>query len=252
MIASLPMYARADNRAAHDALWALIRDGLRARDVAAPDGLDHDIDYMAGWARPDLVLGHICNLPYRARFQDKVTRIGASHYDLPDCAPGHYTSYFVVRHDSPATTPADMATSRFACNSLLSQSGYGAAQLWAQAQGFTFHAPLVTGAHSASIAAVADGHADIALIDAQTWWIAAQSNAQTAALRIIGQTQNGPGMTFITRAGQDPKPYFAAIQSAIHDLPENLRDQLNLRGIIALPDCAYDLPLPPTAQTIQT
>lgn len=251
MIASLPMYARASNRAAHDALWVLICDGLRARDIPAPDALDHDIDYMAGWARADLVLGHICNLPYRAQFQDKVTRIGAAHYALPDCMPGHYTSYFVVRNACPAQTPDQMASARFACNSLLSQSGYGAAQTWAQTRGFVFADPLVTGAHSASIAAVADDVADIALIDAQTWWIETQDNPHTRALKIIGQTQNGPGMTFITRADQDPKPYFAAIQSAIHALPQTLRDQLNLRDIIALPDKAYDLPFPPKPQSIR-
>lgn len=252
MIASLPMYVRASNRAAHDALWALIRDGLRARGIIAPDALDHDIDYMAGWARPDLVLGHICNLPYRAQFQDKVTRIGAAHYHLPDCVPGHYTSYFVVRDDCTATQATDMAAARFACNSLLSQSGYGAAQLWAKTQGFRFGDPLVTGAHSASIAAVVEDRADIALIDAQTWWIETQSNLQTRALKIIGQTQNGPGMTFITRTGEDPKPYFNAIQAAFHMLPAKLRDQLNLRDIIALPESAYDIPLPPKPQTFQT
>lgn len=248
MIASLPMYARANNRAAHDALWTLIRDGLRAHDIPAPDGLDHDIDYMAGWARPDLVLGHICNLPYRAQFQDKVTRIGASHYHLPDCAPGHYTSYFVVRADCTATQATDMVATRFACNSLLSQSGYGAAQLWAKTQGLRFGDPLVTGAHSASIAALVEDRADIALIDAQTWWVERQNDPQTRALKTIGQTQNGPGMTFITRAGQDPKPYFAAIKAAIQALPADLRDQLNLQGIIALPQSAYDLPLPPNPQ----
>ncbi len=33
MIAALPMYDRPENRAAHDALWSLIRDGLRARGI---------------------------------------------------------------------------------------------------------------------------------------------------------------------------------------------------------------------------
>ncbi|WP_246082533.1 hypothetical protein [Rubellimicrobium rubrum] len=63
MIAALPMYDRPDNWAAHDALWSLIRDGLRSRGNAAPDALDHGTDPMDEWGRPDLVLGQICNLP---------------------------------------------------------------------------------------------------------------------------------------------------------------------------------------------
>lgn len=250
MIASLPMYARPENRAAHDTLWFLIRDGLRARDVAAPDTLDHDIDYMAVWDREDLVLGHICNLPYRAKFQGKVTVIGASHYDLPDCTPGDYTSVFVVRADSPAQSPADMANARFACNALLSQSGYGAPQLWANSQGFSFGTPLITNAHRASIAAVAEGRADIAAIDSQTWWMDMQSNPQAQTLKVIGHMQNGPGMTFITRANQDPAPYFDAITSAIDNLPQPMRTTLNLRGIVALPQSAYDLPFPQKARAM--
>jgi hypothetical protein len=52
MIAALPMYDRPENRSAHDALWALIRDGLRARGIEAPDELDRQTPYDEGWAAP--------------------------------------------------------------------------------------------------------------------------------------------------------------------------------------------------------
>ena len=42
MFAALPMYDRPDNREAHDRLWGAIRDGLRARGVAAPEALDRE------------------------------------------------------------------------------------------------------------------------------------------------------------------------------------------------------------------
>lgn len=245
MIASLPMYARPQNRAAHDALWALIRDGLRDRGLAAPDGLDHDIDHIEGWGRPDLVLGQICNLPYRARFRDRVTLIGAAHYDLPDCAPGQYYSVLIARADL-----ADPSAARFACNDLLSNSGYGAAYEWAQHSGFALTPSMITGSHRASMAAVASGQADLAAIDAQTWWIAAQEDGLTDGLHIIGQTAPSPGMSFITRPGQDPFPYFAALDDAIHRLDLAHRRMLNLCGIVALSQTAYDLPLPPMPQAI--
>lgn len=39
MIASLGMYDRPETMAANDRLWALVRDGLRARGIAAPEAL---------------------------------------------------------------------------------------------------------------------------------------------------------------------------------------------------------------------
>ncbi|PJI91228.1 phosphonate ABC transporter substrate-binding protein [Yoonia maricola] len=250
MIASLPMYARLSNRAAHDALWGLIRNGLRDRGIAAPDTLDHDTDHMDGWARPDLVLGHMCNLPYRGLFHDNVTLIGASDYGLEGCAPGYYRSVFVVHADSHADTPQDMAQGRFVCNDQWSHSGYGAPQLWAQARDFTFNLHAETGSHTTSIAAVAEGRADIAAIDVQTWRIETRENPLVTRLKTIGYTDPSPGQSFVTSKGQDPQPYFEAIGEAITALSPDDASILGLHGIIALPPSAYDLPFPPKQAAI--
>lgn len=250
MIASLPMYDRPANAAAHDDLWHLIRDNLRATGIEAPDTLDRDITPTTGWGRPDLVLGQICNLPLRARFQTRVTVIGAADYGLDGCPAGHYKSVFVVRAGGDSD-PAAYANARFAANSLMSQSGYGAPQDWAHSRGFQFAAPMITGAHDRSIAMVAAGRADIAAIDAQTWIMQSRESGLTDGLIAIADTATSPAMTFITRLGQDPAPYFTAIEAAISALGAPQRDILGLRGIIALPQHAYDLPMPPMPQTIQ-
>lgn len=238
------MYDRPSNRVAHDALWALIRDGLRARDIAAPDMLNRTIAYDAGWAAPDLVLSQICNLPYRAQFKNRVTLIGASDYGLPDCPPGHYRGLFVVHNDAKHDTPRDYAQSRFVCNDLLSQSGYGAAQLWAQQRGFQFSAPTITGAHDHSLAAVARGQADIACIDAQTFWMQQQDDPLSQDVRVIGTTDTSPGQSFVTGPNTDPAPFFDAISHAIAALPATHRNRLGLRQIVRLSPTAYELPLP--------
>lgn len=245
MIASLPMYLRPANRAAHHALWALIRDGLRNRDLPAPDELDEAIDFEASWAHPDLVLGQICNLPYRAQFRDRVTRVAAMDYDLPGCAPGYYNSVFIVHRDSHLSDLRHLRGRRMAASALLSQSGYGAAQQWAADQGFVLASPLITGNHAASIKAVATGAADFASIDAQTWWMAQQDDPLTGQVKVIGTTPASPCMTLITRKGQNPAPYLAAVSDAIAALPETHRQMLGLRGVVALPAAAYDIALPP-------
>lgn len=247
MIASLPMYARPENRAAHSALWALIRDGLRARALPAPDTLDFDTPHMQGWARPDLVLGQICNLPYRAQFRGRVTLIGCFDYGLPDCPPGQYYSQFVVRRDDPAATATDCAKAGyvFAYNEGLSQSGWGAPQAWAAAQGLALRPGPKTGAHLASLQAVADGRADWAATDAITLRMAQRwQSGLTDQLRIVGQSAPSPGMTLITRLDQPAEPYATAITEALAQLPAEIAQILGICGFYRLPQSAYDIALP--------
>jgi ABC-type phosphate/phosphonate transport system substrate-binding protein len=245
MIASLPMYAHPSNRAAHNDLWALIRDALRQRGIQAPDGLDHDIDHKQGWAHDDLVLGQICNLPYRKFFRDRVTLIGATDYGLNGCPAGHYRSAIVVRADAPASDPRAFAEQRFVCNDTLSHSGYGAAQHWASAHGFTFGVSAQTDSHHASINAVASGQADIAAIDMQSWRIECGVNQATAMLKIIDYTATSPGQSFITRKGEDPEPYLAAVNAAIAQLSDDAAAVLGLKAVVRLPASAYEMPFPP-------
>jgi ABC-type phosphate/phosphonate transport system substrate-binding protein len=243
------MYDRPENAAAHDALWILIRKGLRARDLPAPDALDRVTHHMEGWARPDLVLGQICNLPYRAAFRDRVTAIAASDYGLPDTPPGHYHSLFIVRADDPAQTPQDCAGYRFAYNEALSQSGWGAPSDWARANSLQLHPALRTGAHVLSLRAVAERRADLAAIDAVTFRNLTRWDPLAAAVRVIGRTHATPGMTFITAPGADPAPFVAALTEAITALAPAQRDTLGLRGIVPLPPAAYDIPLPSPPDT---
>lgn len=250
MIAALPMYVQPENRAAHDRFWALIRDGLRGQGIAAPEALDWRIGHMESWAHPDLVLGQICNLPLRARFAGHVTLIGAPDLALPGCAAGEYYSVFVLRADDPAKTAQDCARAgyRLAYSEGLSQSGWGAAHDWAQAQGLTLCPQQATGSHAGSLRAVAEGAADWAAVDAQTWRMLTRWRGAGTGLRVVGRTHASPGLSYVTRAGQDPAPYRRALVAAIAALEEADRAALDLHGLAVLPEAAYALPLPPLPQ----
>lgn len=238
MIASLPMYDRPANVAAHDRLWALIRDNLRDAGIAAPDTLDRSQLYRDTWARPDLVLGQICVLPYRTTFARDVTIIGASDYGLDGCAPGYFRALLVCRRDDPRDL-AGFMTTRFAANALHSYSGFQAAFDTAGAHGLTLPKPLITASHDASVRAVATGVADFACIDAQTWRMQQDDLPETKALRVFATTAQAPGQTFITRQSDDPAPYFAAIKSAIAAMSPADTSLLGLRDIVALAPAAY-------------
>ncbi len=240
MIAALPMYDRPETAAANDRFWALIRDRLRHAGLAAPDRLTRDRDELALWQDPALLFSQTCGLPFRARLSDRVTLVGTPDYGLPGCAPGMYRSAIVARADAGALT--EPARRRWAVNSLLSQSGWAAAL----AHVGPISAPLVTGSHAASARAVAEGHADLAAIDAQTWrMIERFDGALAARLTVIDWTAPTPGLPFITAAGRDPAPIAPAVAGAIAGLAPGDRTILDLRALVPVPKAAYmSLPVP--------
>ncbi len=246
MIATLPMYLRAETRAATDAFWIAIRDALGARGIAAPAALDHDIAPEAAWAHPDLVLSQICNLPHRLAFHDRVTLVAAPDLGLPDARPGTYYSVLVARADEPRAELAAFDGARIAINGPDSQSGWGAPAAAAARAGIAFGSALVSGAHAESARAVAEGHADIAGIDAATWRMIRRWDAFAADLRVIAHTPPTPALAYITARGTDPAPVRAAMEEAFAALPAETRDRLGLSGIVAPdPDGYAALPVPP-------
>lgn len=244
MIASLPMYDRPENRGAHDTFWTAFRDTLGY----GPATLDRDIAHDESWAHPDLLLGQICNLPYRARFRDQLVRLTNGDHRLPDTPAGYYHSVFVVRAEDAERGLAPATLGRFAYNDALSQSGWGAPLARITQQGLQFHTTLRTGAHVDSVRAIADGRADLAAIDAVTWGMLRKWEPAAKKLRSIGRTGLSPSMTFVTTKGHDPEKLRNALQMALTALSDAQRDALGLYGLECLPNKAFDIPLaaPPT------
>lgn len=247
MIASLAMYDFGAVAAANDRLWALIRDGLRARGISAPDALSRgEAAYWQAWQSPDLLLSQTCGYPFRARLHDKVTYVGTPDYGVEGCAPGHYRSVFLARADDPRSDVADFDGARFAYNEALSQSGWAAPQTHARTLGISLPASLQTGGHRLSAHAVAEGRADIAALDAVTFRLLTAQDPVMAQLRPVGLTDPTPGLPLITAKGRDPEPIFAAMDQAIAALDPQDRELLGLRGIVRLPVAAYlAVPNPP-------
>ncbi len=230
MIASLPMYDRPETAAANDRFWQAIRENL----PEGPDTLLRDAPLWDQWLSPDLILSQTCGYPFRARLHDKVTLVGTPDYGLPQCPNGHYNSVLVVRADDPRKTPPEFADTRFAYNEALSQSGWAAPQNYAAKQGFRFINPVQTYGHFNSAKAVAEGHADIAGIDALTWEMLIRYDDFTTALKIIDRTEPTPGLPYITAHNRDPGMVFSAIKTAIESLDALDRKTLCLRGIEAI------------------
>ncbi|MGR3485655.1 MAG: PhnD/SsuA/transferrin family substrate-binding protein [Paracoccaceae bacterium] len=244
MIAQLSMYGRPGNRAEHEAFWARIRDDLRAAGIEAPETLSWPDDPDAlhdGWARADLVLGQICNLPYRALgLRGRLREIGSCDYGLEGCAPGWYRSHLISRE--AGADPVAAVQGRLAVNDPLSWSGWGTAHAWATARGVSPGPVVVSGAHAESAAMVRRGAADAAFVDAVTWRLLVAEGA-TEGLHVLAHSMAAPGQTLVT-ALPDPQPLRDAFARALSDGP----GPAGLRGVVPLPDAAFTVlstPPPP-------
>ncbi|MGP1355089.1 phosphate/phosphite/phosphonate ABC transporter substrate-binding protein, partial [Roseicyclus sp.] len=219
---------------------------LRTRGTEAPEALDQALSPAEAWARPDLLLSQICNLPWRLGFAERVTLVAAPDLGLPDAPAGSYYSILVVRVDDPRARLADFAGASIALNSDDSQSGWGAPFAAARRAGIAFGAALTTGAHRESARAVAEGRADIAGIDAATWRMIARWDGFADGLRVLDRTPPTPALSYVTARGTDPAPIRAAMAEALAALPAATRDLLGLRGIVAPdPDAYAALAVPP-------
>lgn len=252
MIASLGMYDRPETAGANDRLWALIRDGLRARGLAAPDALTRgDAAYWPAWQAPDLVLSQTCGFPFRAKLHRDVTLIGTPDLRLPGCPPGHYHSVIIARSDDARHTPPEFAAARFAFNEDLSQSGWAAPWQFFADRGLALTAPFATGSHRESARAVAEGRADFAAIDALTWALLTRWDAWTQGLRVIARTQPTPTLPFISAKGANRAATFAAVAEGIAALDEADRQTLHLFGIVDIAAERYlSVPIPPAPDRI--
>ncbi len=242
MIAFLGMYDPPPLQAANDRFW----QAIRARLGRGPEALTRGGDPWAIWRSPDLLFGQTCGYPYRAALHEEVTLVGTPDYGLGGCPPGHYQSLLVVRKDDPRQTEDAFAGACFAYNDPLSQSGWAAPMVHLRARALLPGAYVRTGAHAASAHAVANGHAEIAGIDALSWRLMQAHDPVAQNLRVMAGTEPTPGLPYITARGQDADEIAAAVVDAIDDLDPSERAALHLEGLVRLPPEAYlAVPTPP-------
>lgn len=220
-LAALPMYDWPECRDETDALWQGIRDGLRARGVAAPDALTRGGDVQAIWRDPDLLLAQTCWGPLEAGLANDVQVLAQPDYSAFEGGVGPlYSSAIVMRRDaaggamsmrSPedgmARLPLDrMGGMRFAFNDLVSRSGYlGLIQDLREAgEGIDlFSQCLETGGHRQSLRAVRDGRADLCAVDCRSWALAQRFEPGMDLLLVAGWTARRPGLPYITSLATD-------------------------------------------------
>jgi hypothetical protein len=248
MIASLMMYARPELEDANDRFWRGIRHPLAARDIPAPETLSQTAQPFDVWEDPALVLSQTCGMPYRTRLHPFVQLAGTLDYGLEDCSAGYYRSAIVVRTDDPHTQLQDYAGKVLAYNSGDSQSGFAALYAHSARARVWFANQVCSGAHLASAQMVAQGQADIAALDAQTWRLIMRYESWANKLRVLEYTEPTPGLPLITGAALNADLVFEAVTEALEELSKQDTELLGLKGLIRIPHETYcAVPNPPAS-----
>lgn len=217
-VASLGMYDHPAQQAANDALWAALARILRRAGIDAPVQLDRTRPVEAIWRDPALLLGQSCGYPLVSDSDLDLRVVAVPVYEVAGCAPGRHFSHIVARHDDSGMQLADYVGRRAAVNAVMSNSGYNlfrSAMAPFATNGRVFETVIATGSHRASAAAVRDGTADIAAIDAVTWAGLARFEPEAVAgLRIIGATPSSPALPFVTSRATS-RETLAALRAAL-------------------------------------
>jgi len=246
VIAALPMYWRAENAALWQSFWRCAQRHAHNHGIDLPDltpPADIAEPWTDHWLSPELVLSQTCGLPFRTALKDEVQYVGTLDFGLPG-GPGYYHSRLIAHPGFRG----NLSGCRLAYNAADSQSG------WAARFDTGLHNPrlsiseiIETGSHAASLAAVAEGRADAAYIDAVTWRILKRVDPNAKHVRVAGRTSPTPGLPLITAKHNDPEPLRLTLRDALdeHSFAEPVLVG-GLRGLVAIPEAAYHaLPIPP-------
>lgn len=197
----------------HDAAGNLI-----APDPATlPPG---ELDFHGLWLHPALLFGQTCWGPMELGLSAHVQVVAQPSYDAYEGGQGElYSSALVMLADgepsvaSPedgrAVVPLDLLRGkRFTFNDTGSMSGFLGLKRDLEAMGESFDlfsARLPSGGHRASIVAIAEGKADVAAIDCESWALAQRFEPAAQAVKVVGWTGRRKGLPFIT-ARTTPEP----------------------------------------------
>ena len=191
--------------------------GIRGEDgnLIAPDPATlppDELDLAVLWRHPSLLLAETCWGPIGLGLQQYVSVIGQSSYEgVPGGSGEYYRSAIIARKngrkqvapsvDGSAVLPmSELFGGRLAYNETRSLSGYLSLRSDLQTAGETlsiFSESIETGAHRASIKAVAEGDADFAAIDCKSLMLAQRFDQEAREVEVIGWTAWRKGIPYV-------------------------------------------------------
>jgi ABC-type phosphate/phosphonate transport system substrate-binding protein len=177
--------------------WEALYETAARHVSGAPRALSWNHDVYETWTDPHLALGQTCGWPLVTRLDDIVRVVGSFDHVAGESERATYRSVLVAQELRPLDS---FVGHRVAVNGFNSLSGWislraavGMDAAWSEI--------VETGSHRLSLQAVAAGHADVASIDAVTWWYAQRLwPNETRPLQVVGRGPRVPCLPLIVPA----------------------------------------------------
>jgi ABC-type phosphate/phosphonate transport system substrate-binding protein len=218
LIAVLPMYDFPWTAAANDALWAAICARLAEAGVQSPTRLTRGGELAVLWRHPALIFGQTCGYPYASGLKDAVTLIAAPEYSFPGCEDASHRSFIIRRASDPRCVLKEFRGAVAALNAHDSNTGMNLfrAMIAPIAGGAAFFSSIVvTGSHEASVAAVAEGGADLDSIDCVSFALLERGRPELIErVAIVAESPLSPCLPFIASASL-PAPTIETVREAL-------------------------------------
>lgn len=188
-----------------------------------------ELDFHQLWLSPALLFGQTCWGPMELGLARHVQVIAQPNYDAFEGGQGElYSSALVMPadggpsvaspRDGKAAIPIDLLRGkRFIFNNPDSMSGLIGLTRDLEAMGESldiFASRGESGGHRSSIIAIAEGRADIAAIDCESWALAQRFEPAAKGVRVVGWTARRKGLPYIT-ARTMPETIVAAMREAV-------------------------------------
>jgi len=191
------------------------------------------------------LIAQTCGFPYLKHWRDSHIPVCVPVFDIEGCEDQRYRSWFIKRKSSQRQDLEAFRNMRVAINGLESNSGMNVLRFAAcrlSNQGRFFSEVKVTGAHYQSMFAVANGDADIAAIDAVSFYFACQKYPDLLAqIDVFAQSATTVGLPFIQKRGArvSAESITRALNTAVDRYRENTPNPLRLRRFQGVGESAY-------------
>ena len=248
-LASLPWYDLEEIRWATDALWEDLQRQFREAGVEnVPRSLNRRIHYEQQWASPEFLFGQACGYDVRIAHAERLQVVATPQYRAPGCGENTYSSFVVVREDSPFERLEDLRGHPCVINTPTSHSGMNVLRALVapmHCNGGFFAEVRVSGAHEASLRMIARREVDVAAIDCVTHALLAKHRPEELeGTRVLSQTQQVPAPPYVTGVATSADT-LAKLRTAIDRTMRSpglseARAALLLEGTRVLPGNAYE------------
>ena len=183
-------------------------------------------------------LSHVCGYPLVNQYAGQLEPLCAPHFDIDGVNGAEYFSYFMVKKTMPINSIVESKGLIVAVNTMNSNSGMNVLRHEIETinklgaiQQF-FKELKISGSHNNSLHYLIDEKADIASIDAASYYFLQRNNPElNSQLKVIGRSVKTTSPPFVTHFNNplcDSIDLMETLNKALIELPSKQQEILNI------------------------